>query len=256
LSAACVVINHLLVLGSGFGVGFGLVHTTLVVVSGCVGMRPDGSKPAVNDHGSASGAAASPAARTAAFSTPRTGMAVGSNSYNRLGAAHPEVVEGARGAVQDLRAGAQRDPPRLATGPRRHLPAGHSSPLGMIHNLFIQKVERPAGKMAERGPRRGAPPPGAAPGPRESCRRWRRRAPRVRSHCRFRNRGTAHVSKYGAKWNISEWVVAQSHNATEPSVACTATGCSASARASSAAASAPSDPGQQSCVAHEGPHAI
>ena len=51
---ACVdamVISRLSVLVSGFGVGFGLVHTTLVVVSGCFEMFQDVSGSAANDHG-------------------------------------------------------------------------------------------------------------------------------------------------------------------------------------------------------------
>jgi hypothetical protein len=45
-----MVIDRLSVLVSGFGVGFGLVHTTFVVVSGCVGMFQDVSVSAVNGH--------------------------------------------------------------------------------------------------------------------------------------------------------------------------------------------------------------
>jgi hypothetical protein len=47
---AVAVINRLSVLASAFGVGFGLVHTTLVVVSGCFGMSQDVSGSAVNGH--------------------------------------------------------------------------------------------------------------------------------------------------------------------------------------------------------------
>jgi hypothetical protein len=46
-----MTINRLSVLVSVSGVGFGLVNTTLVVVSGGFGMFQDVSGSAVNDHG-------------------------------------------------------------------------------------------------------------------------------------------------------------------------------------------------------------
>ena len=45
-----MVVNRLSVLVSGFGVGVGLVHTTLVAVSGCAGMFQDVSGSVVNGH--------------------------------------------------------------------------------------------------------------------------------------------------------------------------------------------------------------
>ena len=58
-----MVINSPSVLVSGFGVGFGLVHTALVVFSGYFGMFQYVSGSAVNGHDNANWERASPGAR-------------------------------------------------------------------------------------------------------------------------------------------------------------------------------------------------
>jgi hypothetical protein len=78
-----------------------------------------------------------------------------------------------------------------------------------------------AGGRARTGSRRrsAAPPRGPSPtgSPRARC-RPRAARPRVRSHCRFRNRGADHRSGSGVKWTV-----VQSDNATAPSCGSTLT---------------------------------
>ena len=59
---------------------------------------------------------------------------------------------------------------------------------------------RPSPAQRRPHPRPPAPPPGRTRRRARAAARGPGTRPRVRSHCRFRNRGTEYVSEYGIKW--------------------------------------------------------